>query len=83
MQVLRTTIKLRPGLNPFGKGWWSGVVMSQDIAVLTGLQRGLRQPGFTHLVLSAEERRIINMHRNLERYLGIDPSDMTGGPAAD
>ncbi|WP_324611238.1 SRPBCC family protein, partial [Mycolicibacterium conceptionense] len=48
-----------------------GVVMSQDIAVLTGLQRGLHQPGFTHLVLSAEERRIINMHRNLERYLDL------------
>ncbi len=42
----------------------SRVVVSQDIAVLTGLQRGLHQPGFTHLVLSAEERRIINMHRN-------------------
>ncbi|MCV7286767.1 hypothetical protein H7J87_15685 [Mycolicibacterium wolinskyi] len=26
-------------------------------------------PGFTHLVLSGEERRIINVHRNLERYL--------------
>ncbi|CRZ15452.1 aromatic ring-hydroxylating oxygenase subunit alpha [Mycolicibacterium neworleansense] len=48
-----------------------GVVMSQDIAVLTGLQRGLHQPGFTHLVLSAEERRIINMHHNLERYLDL------------
>lgn len=48
-----------------------GVVMSQDIAVLTGLQRGLHQPGFTHLALSAEERRIINMHRNLERYLDL------------
>lgn len=52
-----------------------GVVMSQDIAVLTGLQRGLHQPGFTHLVLSAEERRIINMHRNLERYLDLPESE--------
>ncbi|MEW2480999.1 aromatic ring-hydroxylating dioxygenase subunit alpha [Mycobacterium sp. NPDC049093] len=52
-----------------------GVVMSQDIAVLTGLQRGLHQPGFTDLVLSAEERRIINMHRNLERYLDLPRSE--------
>lgn len=52
-----------------------GVVMSQDIAVLTGLQRGLHQPGFTHLVLSAEERRIINMHRNLERYLDLPSAE--------
>ncbi|MCK0174267.1 SRPBCC family protein [Mycolicibacterium sp. F2034L] len=57
-----------------------GLVLSQDIAVLPGLQRGLRQPGFTHLVLSNEERRIINMHRNLERYLDLGASDrMTGG----
>ncbi|MGV0735172.1 aromatic ring-hydroxylating dioxygenase subunit alpha [Mycobacterium syngnathidarum] len=54
-----------------------GVVMSQDIAVLTGLQRGLHQPGFTHLVLSAEERRIINMHRNLERYLDLPEPERT------
>ncbi|MBU9764189.1 aromatic ring-hydroxylating dioxygenase subunit alpha [Mycobacterium sp. TNTM28] len=52
-----------------------GVVMSQDIAVLTGLQRGLHQPGFTHLVLSGEERRIINMHRHLERYLDLPESE--------
>ncbi|QUR65828.1 aromatic ring-hydroxylating oxygenase subunit alpha [Mycobacterium spongiae] len=48
-----------------------GVVLSQDIRVLPGVQRGLRQPGFSHLVLSAEERRVINMHRNLERYLDL------------
>lgn len=52
-----------------------GLVMSQDIAVLNGLQRGLHQPGFTHLVLSAEERRIINMHRNLERYLDLPEAE--------
>jgi phenylpropionate dioxygenase-like ring-hydroxylating dioxygenase large terminal subunit len=57
-----------------------GLVMTQDITVLPGLQRGLHQPGFTHLVLSNEERRVINMHRNLERYLGLPESDrMTGG----
>ena len=48
-----------------------GVVMKQDIAVLAGLQRGMHQPGLTHLVLSSEERRIINMHKNLERYLDL------------
>jgi hypothetical protein len=57
-----------------------GVVLTQDIRVLPGLQRGLHQPGFTHLVLSGEERRVINMHRNLERYLDLPESQrMTGG----
>ena len=32
--------------------------------------------------LSSEEVRIINMHRNLERYLDISPSEMSGGPPA-
>ncbi len=57
-----------------------GLVLSQDIAVLAGLQRGLHQPGLTHLALSNEERRVINMHRNLERYLELpDQERMTGG----
>ena len=57
-----------------------GLVMTQDINVLAGLQRGLHQPGFTHLTLSNEERRVINLHRNLERYLDLPASDlMTGG----
>ena len=61
-----------------------GLVLTQDISVLAGLQRGLRQPGFTHLTLSNEERRVINMHRNLERYLDLPPSErMTGGEPLD
>lgn len=57
-----------------------GLVLTQDITVLPGLQRGLHQSGFTHLVLSNEERRVINMHRNLERYLQLPESDcLTGG----
>jgi choline monooxygenase len=61
-----------------------GLVMTQDITVLAGLQRGLHQPGFTHLVLSNEERRVINMHRNLERYLELPESDrITGGETVD
>jgi choline monooxygenase len=35
------------------------------------MQRGLHQPGFRELVLSAEECRIVNFHRNLERRLGL------------
>ena len=61
-----------------------GLVLTQDISVLAGLQRGLRQPGFTHLTLSNEERRVINLHRNLERYLDLPESDrMTGGEPGD
>jgi hypothetical protein len=56
-----------------------GTVFNQDIANLQRAQRGLHQPGFTHLTLSREEMRIENLHRNLERYLGIEPSQVTGG----
>ncbi len=52
--------------------------------MLPGLQRGLHQPGLTHIVLSNEERRVINMHRNLERYLDLPESDrITGGETDD
>jgi choline monooxygenase len=61
-----------------------GLVLTQDISVLAGLQRGLHQPGFTHLTLSNEERRVINMHRNLERYLDLPESDrMRAGDDAE
>jgi hypothetical protein len=60
-----------------------GLVMTQDITVLAGLQRGLHQPGLTHLTLSNEERRVINMHRNLERYVDLPESErITGGETA-
>lgn len=59
-----------------------GIVLTQDIAVLPGLQRGMHQPGFTHLVLSSEERRVINMHRNLERYLDLPAAQQMSGGAA-
>jgi hypothetical protein len=68
-----TVMTSHPGPEP-------GLVMTQDINVLAGLQRGLHQPGFTHLTLSNEERRVINMHRNLERYLELPESEcITGG----
>jgi choline monooxygenase len=61
-----------------------GLVITQDITVLAGLQRGLHQPGFTHLMLSNEERRVINMHRNLERYFELPESDrIAGGETLD
>ncbi len=48
-----------------------GVVLNADVSVLLTMQRGLRQPGFRELVLSAEECRIVNFHRQLERYLDL------------
>ena len=54
-------------------------MITQDITILAGLQRGLHQPGFTHLVLSNEERRVMNMHRNLERYLELPESECITG----
>lgn len=56
-----------------------GIVLTQDIRVLAGLQRGMHQPGFTHVVLSGEERRVINTHRNLERYLELPEADRIRG----
>jgi choline monooxygenase len=53
-----------------------GLVFNQDIANLRRVQRGLHQPGLTHLTLSQEERRITSLHRNLERYLGITPTEI-------
>jgi hypothetical protein len=57
-----------------------GLVLTQDISVLAGLQRGLHQPGLTHITLSNEERRVVNMHRNLDHYLDLPVEDrMSGG----
>jgi len=67
---------------PFGEANF-GHVLNQDTDVLRTAQRGLHQPGFTHLALSSEEARLINTHHNLERYLGISPSEMSGGPVRD
>jgi hypothetical protein len=48
-----------------------GVVLNADVRILTSMQRGLHQPGFREMTLSAEECRIINFHRNLELQLGL------------
>jgi hypothetical protein len=48
-----------------------------------GLQRGMHQPGFTHLALSGEERRVINMHRNLECYLDLPEAERMRDAMAD
>ena len=50
-----------------------GFVLNQDLSVIRTIQTGLHQPGITHLTLSSEECRIINMNRHLERYLGLEP----------
>ena len=52
-----------------------GYVLNADVSVAPSVQRGLHQPGFTHLTLSSEECRVVNTHRNLEWYLGIEPED--------
>jgi len=50
-----------------------GLIFDQDLENLQRVQKGLHQPGFTHLRLSAEECRIINLHRQLEAALGLEP----------
>lgn len=49
-----------------------GLVLDQDVENLRRAQRGLHAPGLTHLTLSGEECRIINLHRNLDRVTGCD-----------
>jgi len=54
-----------------------GLILNQDFANFARSQRGLHQPGFTELRVSAtEECRIVNLHRNLEEYLGITPTEV-------
>ena len=55
-----------------------GLVINQDVANFARAQRGMHQPGFTHLVVAADEEcRVVNLHRNLERALGITPTELT------
>jgi choline monooxygenase len=60
-----------------------GYVLNADVSIAARVQRGLHQPGMTHMALSSEECRVINTQRNLERYLGIEPSELSGGPVRD
>lgn len=46
-----------------------GLVFNQDIRAMSALQRGMSQPGFTHAVVSSEERRIVNSHRVMTTFL--------------
>jgi len=53
-----------------------GLVINQDCDNFARTQRGLHQPGLTHLTVSpTEECRLVNLHRTLEEYLGIGPED--------
>lgn len=52
-----------------------GFVMNQDVSIMKTAQRGLHQPGLTHLALSAEECRVVNLHRNLDEWCGATPGD--------
>ena len=56
-----------------------GLVLNQDVGNFARTQRGLHQPGFTHLTVSpTEECRVVNLHRTLEQYLGITPTELGG-----
>ncbi len=68
-----TRVSVAPGDIDFG------LVINQDVEALGRIQRGLHQPGFTDLTLSGEECRIVNLHRNLETYLEISPTEIRGG----
>jgi choline monooxygenase len=54
-----------------------GLILNQDFANFGRSQRGLHQPGLTHIMVSpTEECRIVNLHRNLEEYLEIAPTEL-------
>ena len=54
-----------------------GLILNQDFANFGRSQRGLHQPGLTHLLVSpTEECRVVNLHKNLEDYLGINPTEI-------
>jgi hypothetical protein len=56
-----------------------GLVLNQDVANFERAHRGMLQPGLTHLTVSpVEECRLVNLHRNLEAYLGIEPTELVG-----
>ena len=56
-----------------------GLVLNQDAGNFARSQRGLHQPGLTHLTVSpTEECRIVNLHRTLEQYLDISPTELGG-----
>jgi len=67
---------------PAGQDPNLSLVLDQDAANVERAQRGLHQPGFTRMTLSREEFRILNLHRNLEQWLGIDPSEISGDEPA-
>ncbi|MDP9333840.1 MAG: aromatic ring-hydroxylating dioxygenase subunit alpha, partial [Actinomycetota bacterium] len=54
-----------------------GLILNQDFANFGNSQRGLHQPGLTHLTVSpTEECRIVNLHKNIEQYLEITPTEL-------
>ncbi len=46
-----------------------GPVFMQDLDVMARAQKGLRQPGMTHMKLTAAEARIGRLHEILDRYI--------------
>ena len=79
MRHHRDADRVRPADLDVADGADLGWILAQDTSVLESMQRGLHQPGLDHLTLSGEERRIVHMQRNLERQLGIEPSELRGG----
>ena len=79
MRHHRDAPRARPADLEVPTGGDLGWILNQDTSMLQSMQRGLHQPGLGHLSLSSEECRIVHMQRNLERQLGISPSELQGG----
>ena len=54
-----------------------GLVLNQDVGNFERTQLGMHQPGLRQLTVSGTyERRLVNLHRNLERAMGISPTQL-------
>jgi hypothetical protein len=59
-----------------------GLAFEQDVANMARAQRGLHQPGLTHLVISHEAMRIANLHGSLVEWRGGPGSNGSTATAA-
>jgi hypothetical protein len=50
-----------------------GLLLNQDFGVMESIQRGHHQPGLHDMVVYEFECRLLNTHRNLERYVAGPP----------
>jgi hypothetical protein len=56
-------------------------VLDQDLDGIGRVQAGLRTSGIDHVTLGEAECRLVAMHRELDRLLGVAAVDGAGRPS--